>query len=65
MFEGVEAVEGGLVGGNLAGGLDLSDEGGMTVFGDVRLNIVEHRLLLLGEKRLLSQTGLRRREKLL
>ena len=60
MLQRRQAINGRLIGGDLAGGLDFSNEGGMTVFGDVRLDIVEHRLLLLGEKRLLSQTGLRR-----
>ena len=49
VFEGIEAVNGGLIGDNLTSELDLSDEGGLPVFADVAMDEVEHRLLFLGE----------------
>ena len=60
VLQGTEAVDGGFVRGNLTGGLDFADKRGLTVFGDVRLDIVEHRLLLLGQQMIRGQTGLRR-----
>ena len=59
MLEGVEPVDGGLVGDDLASKLNFSDEGSSVVFCHVAQNIVEHHLLLTGEDDL-GQTGLRR-----
>ena len=45
-LEGVEAVDHGLVGGDLAAELNFSDERGLTVFVQVALDELKHRLLL-------------------
>ena len=45
-FQRVQAIKCGLVGGNLAGDLNLSNKGRFPVFGKVPLYKVEHDLLL-------------------
>ncbi len=58
VFKGIEAVDRRLVGGDFAGELNFSNEGGLAVFADVALDEVKRRLLFLrkGGNR---QTGLR------
>lgn len=59
-LQGIQAVNGRFVGGDLAVGLDLSDERGLTVFADIAGDILKHRLLLWGEG-VLGQGWLRTR----
>ena len=44
-FQGVEAIESGFIGGDLATGLDFADEGRLVVVGEILPDEVEHRLL--------------------
>ena len=62
VFEGIEAVNGGLIGDNLASELNLTDEGRASVFADIVLDKAEHRLLFLC-KQIRCQTGLRQQGK--
>ena len=50
-LQGVEAVDGGLVGNDLARRLDLPDERGAAVLGDIALDILQHDLLFTGKFR--------------
>ena len=58
-FQRIQAIKRGFVGGDLAGKLNLPDEGRFPVFDKVALHKVEHDLLLLGEEEF-RQDGLRR-----
>ena len=48
-LEGVETIEGGFIRGDLAAGLDFSDERGLPMLADIAQDEVADRLLLAGE----------------
>ena len=49
MLEGVETVDGGFVGGDLAAELDFPDKRSAAVFVEIPPDKLEHRLLFLGQ----------------
>ena len=50
MFQGIEAVHGGLVRGDLAPKLDLTDKGGIVMLCKESLDEIEYRVLLYSKR---------------
>ena len=59
VLEGVETVDGGLIGDDLAGELDFSDQRRTAVLSKIVLDKPEHRMLFLSQEKL-GQPGLQR-----